>query len=513
MPKPSLDELFKSSLGNTSQAPQEGQSKPSLDQIFSRSLSDTGSEVRPLKITVQDKKVMAETEKAKKSTLNELLNLSKMVVKDLSNPNNIVSGTGGITAQMTLSNFIQDKAQDALVEKLNINSLSNKPFNVAQKVGSVLPGSLPFMNTKTGEQSNIPVGESIQNISPRSLATAAAGEVVNPINYLTGLTGFAKPSPKGIAKMGTKAASLDLKAQQLATEVLKPDQNMLAKSINRGYVLPAVEEAANNIKSVRNNKELFESLNQTTKVATEQRNKLLSEFNRPVDKAKIIEAMDAAIQAERKMQIKTPAARRRLKQMDDAFYSELEFLESNPELDILTAQSRKEALQDYTNKLLDKSKRGEVILPRESAEMVAFDSVRRAYKDAVIRSLPPNQAAAVSRLNKQLEGLIDAKEFAASQAAFEASKTTASPVSKAVGGIGLSPQLAVGKGVARSILDKIEFPRTTGKIQSLRQEANMLRNLVKTAEKMKSKRGFSISPQGFRAVPSSYEEERRKIKS
>jgi len=438
---------------------------------------------------------------------NELISVLRSVGREVSNPMAIATGRNYINAATQASAYIRESNERNLAPMLGIDKLSDKPLPGMNKIGSLLPESVPFLpNVATGGRdilSQIPIRKPIQNLSPQGIGKAILGELVDPNNWAAVMMGSSKPN---VGKLTSQASKLESKATRMATNLIQPNIKELTKSVNRGFTLPAISESIQVMKTAKSLGELHGHLKEAVTKATTERNNILAHYNKPIDQSHILSSMGNFANEESAKGVRKKSFMRML---DQTLAQEVDYLKANPTIDIATAQARKELLQDLTDPILSKRAMG-TLTERESADLLALDTIRRAYKESIIKALPSDQAHAVSSLNSQLEGLIDAKNAVAERVAYSMSDKDPSIAGRAFSSIGLSPKLGVAKAVGREILERTEVSHATNKIIRLRDEAKFLRHIAQTSDGLSRGRKIPLTLLAIRGYRKSIVEEEKK---
>src|SRR3990167_7388845 len=272
------------------------------------------------------------------------------------------------------------------------------------------------------------------------------------------------------------------KAEKLTAQVLQPTSKDLADSIMSGKPLPSIKRGAENIRASSTFEEMVDSLKNTTKELFEERNMILTENNLPIGSEALESLSELANNAVRN-KVLSPG---KIRKFDDVFYRELQFLEENPGLDVVSAQSRKEILQDLTRPLLEKRKAGN-LTGSEQVELQAYDALRSGYRKAILKALPKDKSIVVDKINSKYEGLLEATDLASKQAAKAFKEIPQTLLEKIGASFGLSPKFTAFKLVNKELgglVGSTNLKRTTSKIAELRNKSATLRSLASLAKKV-----------------------------
>lgn len=346
---------------------------------------------------------------------------------------------------------------------------------------------------------NMPVniGNIKGNINPNSVTSNVLGGLLDPRS----LAGMATPVPgMAMEKSAIQAArpgAIMLKsrgvmkqAEELATQILQPTTKDLTSAISNGRQLPSIKRGAENIVASKTFEDMVGHLKQTTKELFDERQQIFDDFSTPwlrdsISKNALDELSNTA-ESVRKQFTMSPS---KVRQFDNVFYRELEFLDKNPNMEITTAQSRKESLQELTRPLLEKRKAG-TLTGAENVELQAYDALRNGYRKAILKALPKDKANLVDRINSKYEGLLDATELASRQAATSLKEVPKSLLEKVSASFGLSPKFTAFRLATKEVAGltgKTRLERTTNKISELRTKSETLRNIALMARQVNKK--------------------------
>lgn len=279
----------------------------------------------------------------------------------------------------------------------------------------------------------------------------------------------ASPVAKGlneVRRFGLNPTSegLTKKAQKMTTEILQPSKGQLEAYLKQGRQHPAIEQATDAMAEAKDYSSLKDHIAEAVSGKMGERNKILAENNFPVGR----EYVRPLIKEVRSM-------RRPGSQVTDAEYgqaknvlkSEFDYLRANKP-SRLDAQSRKEYLQDLTERLLEKNDLGENV-SREPARSRALDTLRSGLKDAVEGGDPRVRA-----LNETYGGLHDAKGLAAGQEAL-AQKAIPENMLEAIFSH-ISKPADIPMSIARRTLARqSDLPKKTKRISELVKKARSLK--------------------------------------
>lgn len=365
--------------------------------------------------------------------------------------------------------------------------------NMDIRPGLNITGGLENPNSLVSKSASIPatMAKSLMK-SENPIANFGLDIALDPRTYAMGpnVKTVAGQVEKGLMKatmnseqMLAKSNKIMGEAEKLAVNILQPTTNELAEYIAKGKQLPSIKRGAESISRVKTFDELVGSLKNTTKELFVERDGILKEFNRPVGGEALESLSELSAKASKDM-VLSPG---KLKKFDEVFYREAQFLEQNPTMDIVTAQARKEKLQELTKPLLEKRKYG-TLTGAESTELQAYDALRSGYRKAILKALPKDKANIVDKINSKYEGLMDATELAASQSAKSMKEVPQNIIDKVAASFGLSPKFTAFRLATKEfagLVGKTKLEKTTGKIQELRNTAHTLRTLSDLAKKVK----------------------------
>lgn len=330
------------------------------------------------------------------------------------------------------------------------------------------------------------------NINPNSVTSTLLGGALDPRSIASGiaLSGPGQAIERaaitatrpGYLMKGSRNAIKE--AEKLTTQILQPTTSELSEAIMTGKQLPSIKRGAENIVASKTFEDVVKSIKNTTKELFDERNLILNEHNVEVGNEALESLSNAAKKASKEM-VLSPG---KMKQFDNVFFREAQFLEQNPNMDIVTAQARKEALQKLTKPLLDKRK-AQTLTGAENVELQAYDALRAGYREAILKALPKDKAKLVDRINSKYEGLLDATELASDQAARGIKEVPKTLLEKVASSFGLSPKFTAFRLATKElagVAGKTRLERTTSKIMELRNKSETLRQLAHLARKVKS---------------------------
>ena len=304
--------------------------------------------------------------------------------------------------------------------------------------------------------------EDPMDLGARAQQAAIAG-IAAPV--AEGAFKVAKNVPKipEFVKYGTfdlSPENLTNKAEKLTTEILQPSKNELARSLEQGKQLPAVKQVSRIAKPVKTYTDFKSHINDVVKDTFDERNLKLSSNNKKVGND-YIKRLENYIGEQKKLGQSTESE---ISQMQDVLERERQHFSSNS-MDRLTAQKRKEYLQDLTDSLLQKSEHGDVI-DTQPARNRALNELRKGLKEAV-----EDGDKSIAELNSRYAGLKRAKELISGQEALSKKAVPESIPQKALRFI-TKPHDIPGD-VARGVLEKQSgLASKTKKIQQLMERAN-----------------------------------------
>lgn len=329
-------------------------------------------------------------------------------------------------------------------------------------------------------------GEAAKSLtqSKNPIANFAMDIAFDPMTYMgagAGSEAAAKAMAPRAGKLMMQSKKALNEAEKLATQILQPTTSDLSEAIAKGKQLPSIKRGAESISSARTFEDVVKQLRTTTKDLFDERRMILEQNNVPVG-GQALEALSEVASKANKDMVLSPS---KLKQFDNVFYREAEFLEKNPVMDVVTAQARKEALQDLTRPLLEKRRAG-TLTGSENVELQAYDALRQGYRNAILKALPKDKATIVDKINSKYEGLLDATELASSQAARGIKEVPKSLLEKVAASFGLSPKFTAFRLATKELAGltgKTRLERTTTKIMELRNKSETLRQLARLAKK------------------------------
>jgi len=384
----------------------------------------------------------------------------------LQNPRNPIEGyKQGAVNPGSVPGF-QEQWLDAYYKKFGVNPLTLPGGNLVSAGGlaadlATNPANLLMMlagKTPMGGGRNLAglIGESRPYQALENLFNKPAGELV-PKTLMSekgGALPVQQPTPE----------SLIDKAQKITTEILQPSKTELAKSIQQGKQLPAIEQAAKVITKSKNYTELRTNIDNVIKGSFVKRNRLLAQNNFKVKDEYLTELKDLIANTQQTGQ----ATSAEINTMKGVLAREQQFIKKNPNLNRLQAQLRKEKLQDLTHKLLEKRESGDVI-DKEPARNLALDALRKGLKRVVNANDPE-----IAKINDTYGGLRDAKWLISGQEAL-AQKAVPQNIMEKVVRFFTKPQDISGD-IARSVLDKqFKLPARTKQIAELMKKASALK--------------------------------------
>lgn len=264
------------------------------------------------------------------------------------------------------------------------------------------------------QEPNINFGK-LGNLNPRSGARGLLSGILDPRSVASMRLG--KPGIKAEMLPGyfemvqvAKAKRLRSKAQGILEDILQPNKAELKEAIKRDPKSGTVPAISKGIEYVKKSKS-FEELTGVFKQVKDKLNKAISgvrsESKQPMTSGYMDEAMRMLREAKNE-KIYNPAE---IARMESRIWQELDYLNENlPKLDTLDAQARKVALQDMTQRLIDRSRKGLTSMNDPVVDQVE-DSFRRGLKAEIERA-----DQRIKGMNEDLSALIDAEDLAASQA-------------------------------------------------------------------------------------------------
>lgn len=260
-------------------------------------------------------------------------------------------------------------------------------------------------------------------------------------------------------------------AHKLTTEILQPSKSELANSIERGRVLPAIQQAADVITKSGSYEELNQNLGAATSSIMNERNELLKANNFMV-KDDYLKPLQDLIKNTSEGGQATPAE---LQQMDGVLAREKAYLVTQGgSISRLDAQARKEYLQKQTQNLLTKLSTGDSI-DTQPARSLALNAIRGGLKTAV-----EGDDSKIAELNSTYGGLLRAQQLVAGQYALAQKGVPLPPIERTIRGFtGLftKPQDTV---MQLAMKNSGNLASKTAKIESLMQrvKANRLQQFV-----------------------------------
>lgn len=258
-------------------------------------------------------------------------------------------------------------------------------------------------------------------------------------------------------------SKLITKAQKITTELMQPSKTQLVKYLDRGQEMPAIREAAKVIKKSKNYTQLRNNIDDVIKSNFTKRNAILKKNNFKVSDDYLTE-LKSLIQETKQVGQATPAE---IKTMEGVLSRELAFIKKNPNFDRLSAQARKEMLQNITQKLLKKLESGDVI-DTEPARNLALNAIRKGLRRVV--NAGDEQ---VIGLNDTYEGLKDARWYISGQEALSQKAVPESIIQKAIRFITRPKDIPLE--VSRGALERqMSLPKRTAEIEKLMRKAKQV---------------------------------------
>jgi len=411
-----------------------------------------------------------------------------------------VETSDGSTYEVDYPDTPPTKSETSPVKDALKSSVQNV---VGQGISQFVPG-LESETTKRGikaaedmgqgitEKLGVPQTPNVQvgpfNLNPASATSSVIGGLLDPRSLAGGISGFKPAMKAGSTAMlrGQNARQLLARqtkvmneAEKLTAQILQPTTNELAESIAKGSMPPSIQRGAESITKVKSFDQLVDSLRNTTSELFGERNAIFKEYNKPVANEMLDSLEEFATNATRS-KVFSP---RKLKVLDDIAEREAQYLKDNPNMDILSAQARKEELQKLTKPLL---KKGVNRTGMESMELQAYDALRAGYRKAILKALPRDKAIVVDRINSKYEGLMDATEMAAEMQASTMKDIPQNWVDKIAASFGLSPKFTAFRLATKEfagIIGKTRLERASGKLQDLRVKSELLKSLIASKKK------------------------------
>lgn len=283
-----------------------------------------------------------------------------------------------------------------------------------------------------------------------------------------------------ITRRSAKLKELAKEQEELATRIIQPGTADLKKALKKKRVLPSVQVASEQLKEAKSYDDLLENVQENTNKIFTERNSILEKFNAPINQDKFIDELTAEFNKEVARKTRKPAE---IKQISEWIDNEVDFLSTQPNIDTLLAQGRKEELQRSTARFLEKKFSDSGLTGEEAAEDFAKDLIRKAYKNAVEGSIPQAERNAVRNINKQYEGILDLTDSLAAQAALFQKAAKPGAIRKGLSSIGELVGTLMG-GDARNITlslarkrinEGFDLSRSTARLQKLKRQSDELR--------------------------------------
>lgn len=369
------------------------------------------------------------------------------------------------------------------------SDLTKAGSEAGMKLGKTITNSMGVPNTPNY---SFTFGDIKGNINPNSVTSTLLGGMLDPRSLAGGISmtgpgqamersAIQAARPGALMKGARKAMK---EAEHLTTQILQPTTKELSRAISSGRQLPSIKRGAENIISAKTFEDVVNNLKTTTKELFQERDMILNENNVPIGTGAFDE-LDNLANSALKDKLLSPS---KLRAIDNVYAREAEFLADNPTMDVVTAQARKEKLQEVTRPLLEKRAAGN-LTGLESAELKAYDALRSGYRKAILKALPKDKANLVDKINSKYEGLLDATELASSQAARGIKEVPKTLIDKVAASFGLSPQFTAFRLATKEVaglVGKTHLEKTTSKIAELRAKSDTLRQLAHLARKVKS---------------------------
>lgn len=277
--------------------------------------------------------------------------------------------------------------------------------------------SAAMMATGAGQPST---GESVGG-NPKTMSGQISGDALSAGvgGLMVGPEGTKLPQITG-PEVETAESKVASSLAKKVTEVLQPPKKDMQSYIDRGLKYPAVEQASKVIKKSKNYGELRDNLDSVIKSQYSERADLLKKNNKeiPTDYTAPLEALIAKEAASGQANPKDLSVMSKVLENEKRFLGIGETEEitnatpepSNP-LDVLKAQSRKELMQDLTEKLLERRADGEKVIT-QPAKYKALDALRLGLKQSIEKAVPK-----VAPINETYNGLKEARWLASGQEA------------------------------------------------------------------------------------------------
>lgn len=258
-------------------------------------------------------------------------------------------------------------------------------------------------------------------------------------------------------------------AEELTTRVLQPRTKDLANSLKSGNFPKAVQISSRFIKKSKNFGELRENLKAVKQSTIEARNRILAEKNRPFSGEYINSLRKFIRDRSSKGQLK----KSELNALNNVLQEEIEFYNKNRStFDLVGAESRKEFLQDLTERVLTKIEGGQKTQTQPFRQQ-ALNVLRRALKNEIEKVDPR-----IAPLNEQFSGLNSAENLASIKDAESKKEIPKTLIAKLIDKTFLrlfsGGRATFGTSVSDLIRLEQNLPQMTGRIESLSKKAPFL---------------------------------------
>ncbi len=336
-----------------------------------------------------------------------------------------MAGPIGLGAGMMKGAIPQDIP--SIVGKLTSTIAGGVPQNVTRHPVMSLMGGQPaaIMASAAGQQGT---GQNFGG-NPKTMSGQMSGDALAALAPALMMGGGKNlPEVRG-AMVDSPETTIANNLDKKVTEVLNPSKTDMQIHIDRGDKVPAIEQAGKVITKSKNYGELRNNIDNSIKSAFSKREELLKANNQEIGTDYLKPLKDLI--AERSVQ-GSQVTDADINTMKNVLKEEEQFLGVNKvphtavrpdgslyvpkdpvenKIDVLSAQKRKEYLQDLTEKLLERTDDGSKRI-LEPARYQALDALRSGLKQSIEDKVP-----AVKPINATYDGLKEARWLASGQKA------------------------------------------------------------------------------------------------
>lgn len=378
-----------------------------------------------------------------------------------------------IEEETTPSNSPGNEYQNVIGQTFNVPgaAIASAMMGTGYAKGATQPSSIPQFSEIAARGASEVASRLPRNmVAPAAFIGSSVGQLagmaIDPRTYVNPLSllglGGATAAGKNVIKTAVesvipKPATLIKKAEKLTTEILNPGKSELADAISRGNQAKSIAEAAKVIKKSDDFNKIVSDIDKSIDINFTKRNELLKSDNFNIGGEQYISSLKHEIIRQEKLGQATPAE---IMQMKKVLAREQAFIiKKGGKIDRLSAQERKEYLQNQTESLLIRDAKGKNT-STEPARTRALDALRFGLKDAV-----EGGDTEIARLNSTYEGLKRAKRLAAEQSALI--------------------QKAVPRSLIENIINTIKNPRESTIQATLNQGKSLSKKTARIEKLMK----------------------------